>query len=62
MVADRTGGRAAAAVGPPLVQQRLQVGDGEADLFGDLVAGGLLGAAMLVDVAGDRGDSRRSYS
>lgn len=57
VVADRTAGRAVAVVGAPLVQQQVQVGDGETDLFGDFVAGGLLGAAMLVDVAGDRGDS-----
>lgn len=35
------------------------MGDGETDLFDDLVAGGLLGAAALVDVASDRGDSGR---
>ncbi|GGS93349.1 hypothetical protein GCM10010254_11640 [Streptomyces chromofuscus] len=37
----------------------MQVGNGQADFFGDLRAGGLLGAAVLVDVTGDRGDSGR---
>ena len=35
------------------------MGDGEPDFFGDLGAGGLLGAAVLVDMAGDRCDPGR---
>ncbi len=43
VVADRTAGRAATAVGPPLIQQQVKAGDVEPDLFGDLVAGCLFG-------------------
>ncbi|MFG2640391.1 hypothetical protein ACGFYP_05390 [Streptomyces sp. NPDC048370] len=35
------------------------MGDVEADLFGGLGVGGLLGAAVLVYGAGDRGESGR---
>lgn len=52
-------GRSAAPVGPPLLQQHVQVGDGQADFLGDFRAGGLLGAAVLVDVTGGRGYSGR---
>ncbi len=48
LVADRTAGRASAVVGPPPLEQQVQVGDFWTDLLGDLFAGRLLGAAMLL--------------
>jgi hypothetical protein len=52
-------GRPAAPIGPPLRQQQIQVGDGQADFLDGFGAGGLLWAAVLVDVTGDRGDPAR---
>ncbi|MBB4986572.1 MULTISPECIES: hypothetical protein [Streptomyces] len=41
-----------AAVRPPLGQERVQEGDGETVLFGELVEGGRFVAAVLVEWAG----------
>ncbi|GAA3470432.1 hypothetical protein GCM10018965_049850 [Nonomuraea roseola] len=55
-------GWAAAPVGPRSLVQQMKAGDGQADFFGDLLGGGLLRAAMLVDVTGDGRDPSRGCS